>query len=212
MPARRVGASRLRRYYDRSYVQIVKAFREHSGARLDRLTPAQLRRYHLFLFEDRQLAAGTVVTQICALRFFCRYVLKRRDVREDLPLSEAAAPPTSAHFLDAHPWLSVQQRSMLRAVRRCRTAALGGHVDQCGACGHRAISYNECRNRIPDVTLLPVLSIRVDGLDAYGIELLSPTRPEFDELARAAARRSCEGCVRGRSSQRWPRYPDRPTV
>lgn len=28
------------------------------------------------------------------------------------------------------------------------------------------------------------LSLRVDGLDAYGIELLSPTRPEFDELAR----------------------------
>jgi site-specific recombinase XerD len=28
---------------------------------------------------------GTVVTQICALRFFCRYVLQRRDVREDLP-------------------------------------------------------------------------------------------------------------------------------
>src|SRR5688572_10669637 len=31
---------------------------------------------------------------------------------------------------------------------------------------------------------LMALSIRVDGLDAYGIELLSPTRPEFDELAR----------------------------
>src|SRR4030095_233683 len=30
---------------------------------------------------------------------------------------------------------------------RWRTAALGGHVDQCGACGHRAISYNSCRNR-----------------------------------------------------------------
>ena len=28
---------------------------------------------------------GTVVTQICALRCFCRYVLHRRDVREDLP-------------------------------------------------------------------------------------------------------------------------------
>jgi integrase len=26
-----------------------------------------------------------VVTQICALWFFCRYVLKRRDVRKDLP-------------------------------------------------------------------------------------------------------------------------------
>ncbi len=50
-------------------------------------------------------------------------------------------------FLDQHPWLSVQQRSVLRAIARCRTAALGGHVDHCGACGHRAISYNSCRNR-----------------------------------------------------------------
>ena len=69
----------------RSYIQIVEAFRQHTGARLDRLTPAQLRRYHLFLLEERRLAIGTVVTQICALRFFCRYVLTRRDVREDLP-------------------------------------------------------------------------------------------------------------------------------
>ena len=68
----------------RSYVQIVDAFRQHTGARLDRITPAQLRRYHLFL-QQRRLATGTVVTQICALRFFCRYVLHRRDVREDLP-------------------------------------------------------------------------------------------------------------------------------
>ena len=69
----------------RSYIQIVEAFHQHSSARLDRLTPAQLRRYHLYLLEERRLAVGTVVTQICALRFFCRYVLKRRDVREDLP-------------------------------------------------------------------------------------------------------------------------------
>jgi site-specific recombinase XerD len=68
----------------RSYIQIVKEFRQHSGARLDRLTPTQLRRYHLYLLEERRLAVGTVVTQICALRLFCRYVLKRRDVREDL--------------------------------------------------------------------------------------------------------------------------------
>jgi ABC-type antimicrobial peptide transport system permease subunit len=69
----------------RSYIQIVEAFRPHTGARLDRLTPAQLQRYHLYLLEERRLAVGTVVTQLCALRFFCRYVLKRRDVREDLP-------------------------------------------------------------------------------------------------------------------------------
>ena len=42
----------------RSYVQIVDAFRQHTGARLDRITPAQLRRYHLFLLEERRLAAG----------------------------------------------------------------------------------------------------------------------------------------------------------
>jgi predicted RNA-binding Zn-ribbon protein involved in translation (DUF1610 family) len=50
-------------------------------------------------------------------------------------------------FLAAHPWLSVQQRTVLRALARCRTAALGGHVDQCSACGHQVISYNSCRNR-----------------------------------------------------------------
>ena len=67
----------------RSYIQIVDAFRQQTGAPLDRITPAQLRRYHLFLLEERRLAIGTVVTQICALLFFCRHVLKRRDVRED---------------------------------------------------------------------------------------------------------------------------------
>jgi Putative transposase/Transposase zinc-binding domain len=51
------------------------------------------------------------------------------------------------HFVEQHSWLSVQQRTVLRALRRCRTAALGGHLDQCGTCGHRAISYNSCRNR-----------------------------------------------------------------
>ncbi len=37
---------------------------------------------------------------------------------------------------------------VLLAIARCRTAALGGHLDQCTRCGHRAtISYNSCRNR-----------------------------------------------------------------
>jgi hypothetical protein len=50
-------------------------------------------------------------------------------------------------FLEQHPWLSVQPRAVLRAIARCRTAALGGHLDRCDACGHQAISYNSCRNR-----------------------------------------------------------------
>src|SRR5215470_520435 len=37
---------------------------------------------------------------------------------------------------------------VLLAIARCRTAALGGHVDQCTRCGYRAtLSYNSCRNR-----------------------------------------------------------------
>lgn len=39
------------------------------------------------------------------------------------------------------------QRRVLRAIARCRTAALGGHVEQCDACGQRRIAYNSCRNR-----------------------------------------------------------------
>jgi hypothetical protein len=41
-------------------------------------------------------------------------------------------------------------RHQVRAVRElalCRTAALGGHTEQCGACGAARVSYNSCRNR-----------------------------------------------------------------
>ncbi len=45
-------------------------------------------------------------------------------------------------------WLSWKHVKVLLAIARCRTAALGGHLDQCTRCGHRAtISYNSCRNR-----------------------------------------------------------------
>lgn len=43
--------------------------------------------------------------------------------------------------------LSPEQRRVMRAIERCRTAALGGHVEQCDACGHQRIAYNSCRNR-----------------------------------------------------------------
>jgi len=35
----------------------------------------------------------------------------------------------------------------MRAIQRCRTAELGGHMDECDSCGHIRISYNSCRNR-----------------------------------------------------------------
>jgi hypothetical protein len=43
-------------------------------------------------------------------------------------------------------WISWKHRKVLLAIARCRTAALGGHLDQCTRCGHRAISFNSCRN------------------------------------------------------------------
>src|ERR1700676_1352993 len=44
-------------------------------------------------------------------------------------------------------WLTRLHLKVLTAIERCRTAALGGHLDECTQCGHRAISYNSCRNR-----------------------------------------------------------------
>ncbi len=44
-------------------------------------------------------------------------------------------------------WISWQHQKVLLAITRCRTAALGGHRDQCSSCGHSAISYYSCRNR-----------------------------------------------------------------
>jgi hypothetical protein len=43
--------------------------------------------------------------------------------------------------------LSRGQRCVMSAIERCRTVALGGHVEQCDSCGHQRIAYNSCRNR-----------------------------------------------------------------
>jgi hypothetical protein len=44
-------------------------------------------------------------------------------------------------------WMRWKHLKVLRAIARCRTAALGGHLDECTRCGHRAISFNSCRDR-----------------------------------------------------------------
>jgi hypothetical protein len=44
-------------------------------------------------------------------------------------------------------WLRWMHVKVLRAIAQCRTAALGGHLDECTRCRHRAISFNSCRNR-----------------------------------------------------------------
>ena len=51
-----------------------------------------------------------------------------------------------ARYRSAHA-LTPEQSAVLRDIVRCRTAALGGHLEVCDACGHSAPVYNSCRNR-----------------------------------------------------------------
>jgi hypothetical protein len=37
---------------------------------------------------------------------------------------------------------STAQRRVMTAIAQCRTAALGGHVEQCDQCEHRRVWYN----------------------------------------------------------------------
>jgi hypothetical protein len=43
--------------------------------------------------------------------------------------------------------LNTWQLRTLSAIKKCRTAELGGHIDACDDCGILKISYNSCRNR-----------------------------------------------------------------
>jgi hypothetical protein len=66
------------------------------------------------------------------------------------PLLELADIVAAAghRFMDRPPaWFTWLHLKILVAIERCRTAAMGGHLDRCSGCGHRAISYNSCRNR-----------------------------------------------------------------
>ena len=49
-------------------------------------------------------------------------------------------------YRHAHP-LPVSHLKIMQAVERCRTAALGGHLEQCDSCGYERPAYNSCRNR-----------------------------------------------------------------
>ena len=49
--------------------------------------------------------------------------------------------------LQAGPALTSRQRRVMSSIEHCRTAALGGHVEQCDHCGHRRVWFNSCRDR-----------------------------------------------------------------
>ena len=49
--------------------------------------------------------------------------------------------------------LSLGQIRVMSAIKACRTAALGGHVERCEECVHTRIAYNSCRNNFGAIFL-----------------------------------------------------------
>jgi hypothetical protein len=59
-------------------------------------------------------------------------------------LIRAAGP---AFYERSRKWFTWLHLKILTAIVCCRTSTLGGHIDECARCGHRAISFHSCRNR-----------------------------------------------------------------
>lgn len=49
-------------------------------------------------------------------------------------------------FMSKHPMCGVQLKA-IQSIRTCRTAHLGGYVNQCDTCGHKKVGFKSCRNR-----------------------------------------------------------------
>ena len=92
--------------------------------------------------------------------------------RPPLEVADVIRAAGPAFLERARMGFSRQHWKALNGILRCRTAALGGHIDQCSACGKRVLSYNSCRNRhCPKCQA----NARHRWLDARRAELL-PTR------------------------------------
>jgi len=67
----------------RSYIHAVKQFAEYFGKSPQALGAEEIRRYQLYLLNEKKYSAGTVKVHMSALRFLYKKVLKRRDLSFD---------------------------------------------------------------------------------------------------------------------------------
>src|ERR1700751_699272 len=68
--------------------------------------------------------------------------------RPPLEVADLIRDAGAAFIERSRQWIRWSHVKVMLAIARCRTAALGGHIDECTRCGYRAtISYNSCRNR-----------------------------------------------------------------
>jgi predicted Zn-ribbon and HTH transcriptional regulator len=92
--------------------------------------------------------------------------------RPPVEVADIVRAAGESFFESSRKWFTWLHLKVLNAILRCRTAALGGHVDACSKCGYEAVSYNSCRNRhCPKCQA----NARDRWLEARGKELL-PTR------------------------------------
>ena len=67
--------------------------------------------------------------------------------RPPLEVADLISAAGTAFFDHSRKWFTWLHLKILTAIVLCQTSTLGGHVDECSRCGHRAISFNSCRNR-----------------------------------------------------------------
>jgi hypothetical protein len=67
--------------------------------------------------------------------------------RPKLEMADVIRRYGDAYRRHHHGSMTSAQSRVLHAIEVCRSAALGGHVEQCDSCQHQRIAYNSCRNR-----------------------------------------------------------------
>src|ERR1039457_7558128 len=67
--------------------------------------------------------------------------------RAPLEVADLIREAGTAFLLHSRKWFTWLHLKILTAIVCCRTSALGGQIDECSGCGHRAISFHSCRNR-----------------------------------------------------------------
>ena len=89
----------------RLYLQHVAAFAQHFHRSPDQLGAEEIRRYQLFLIQEKKLAWSSYNQIVCALRFFYAKTLKRAFLLEDIPFPrhEQRLPLILTKYVSPHP-------------------------------------------------------------------------------------------------------------
>ena len=90
------------------YIEHVAAFARHFGKSPDQLGPDEIRRYQLYLLNEKHVSSSTLNITVCALRFLYRITLRRSWDIERIPLArrerklpEVLSPAEVAQFFQA---------------------------------------------------------------------------------------------------------------